>query len=67
MDTRQLNDKQVALLARICSVHRTSLRRKLDRLTRGDPERSRVLDELEDTQELAALFEDEDLDRLSAA
>lgn len=67
MDTNQLSDRQVAVLARICSVHRTSLRRRLDRLTPGDPERARVLDELEETQELSALFEDEDLDRLTAA
>lgn len=62
----QLSDEQIALAGRIFSVHRTSLRRRLERLEPHDPERKRVLRELEETQDLVDIFNDEDLDRLNS-
>jgi hypothetical protein len=67
MTLDKLTDKEVTLAARALSIHRVSLRRKLDRLTRGSPEHQNTMDEIELTQKLVDKLNQVDLARASVA
>jgi hypothetical protein len=67
MDISKLTDREVALVAKCLSIHRGSLRKKLSRIPREDPEHSTTMAEIVDTTDLMAKLNQEDLDRLGAA
>ena len=65
MNTDQLDDEEVALTARALSIHRASVRRKLDRLTPGTSEHASTLREIHVTQRAMAKLNTVDYDRVS--
>jgi hypothetical protein len=67
MNLDNLTDKEIMLAARALSIHRVSLRRKLDRLTRGSPEHKATMAEIQLTQDLVDKFNQVDLARASVA
>jgi hypothetical protein len=67
MDINHLSDDEVALAARALSIHRASLRRKLDRLTPGSSEHTQTLAEIRITQHVVTKLNSVDLQRVSAA
>ena len=67
MDLNILTDDELTLAARTLSIHRASMRRKLDRLTPGSLEYTQTLEELGCSQRLAEKLNAADLARISAA
>jgi hypothetical protein len=67
MNLDQLSDTELTLAARALSIHRVSMRRKIDRLRAGSPEHKACLDEIEVTQRLMDKLNVADLQRISAA
>ena len=66
MDFDRLTDEEVALAARALSIHRASIRRKLDRLDHGSAEHASTLAEIRVTQNAIAKLNSVDLKRISA-
>jgi len=66
MDIEDLTDDEVVLIARALSIHRVSMRRKLDRMQRGSPEYAGTVSEIGTTQRIIAKLNTADLDRISA-
>jgi hypothetical protein len=67
MDLDSFTDADVVLMARALSIHRVSMRRKLDRLRPGTPEFAATIDEIDRTQDIVAKLNTADLRRISAA
>lgn len=67
MNLNTLTDEEVTLAARALSIHRVSMRRKLDRLSKGSPEHRSTMDEIELTQQLVDKLNQVDLARASVA
>ncbi len=67
MDLDSFTDADVVLMARALSIHRVSMRRKLDRLRPGTPEFKATIDEIDRTQDIVAKLNTADLRRISAA
>lgn len=65
MKTDELSDAELQLAARALSIHRVSMRRKLDRLHRGTSEYGATLKEVADTQHLIEKLNNQDLVRMS--
>lgn len=65
MKVSEMSDAQLQLAARALSIHRVSMRRKLDRLRQGTSEYGSTLKEIGDTQELIELLNQQDLARMS--
>jgi len=62
-----LKPEQVMLNTRILSIHRASIRRKLDKMRPGTHEYQLTLQEVRDTQVLLNLMADHDLAQLDGA
>jgi hypothetical protein len=60
------SDDEVLLMARALSIHRVSMRRKLDRLRSGSTEHAATLNEIATTQRIVAKLNQADLKRVSA-
>jgi hypothetical protein len=67
MNLNDLTDDEVALSARALSIHRASIRRKLDRLTPGTSEYIATLAEIEATQGIVDKLNSADMQRIGAA
>jgi hypothetical protein len=67
MELSTLSDAEVAVTARALSIHRVSVRRKLDRLRPGTPEHRQALTEMTETTQAIAKLNAADLKRVSAA
>ena len=65
MKVEELSDAELQLAARALSIHRVSMRRKLDRLHRGTSEYGSTLKEITDTQKLIEKLNASDLARVS--
>lgn len=65
MDPSQLTDQQVRDVAKALGVHRTAVRKKLDRLPAMGREHDETVAELDRFTELSAMFNDMDLERAS--
>ena len=66
MDLESFSDDEVLLMARMASIHRVSIRRKLDRLRSGSTEHAAAIDEIAATQRVMAKLNRADLRRASA-
>lgn len=66
MDLDAFSDDEVLLMARALSIHRISMRRKLDRLNSGSPEHASTISEIAMTQKIVAKLNRADLKRASA-
>lgn len=66
MDLDSFSDDEVLLMARALSIHRVSMRRKLDRLRSGSTEHAATLNEIATTQRIVAKLNQADLKRASA-
>lgn len=66
MDLDSFSDDEVLLMSRALSIHRVSMRRKLDRLRSGSAEHTATLNEIETTQRVVAKLNRADLKRASA-
>lgn len=66
MDLESFSDDEVLLMARMASIHRVSMRRKLDRLRSGSTEHAATIDEIASTQRVMAKLNRADLKRASA-
>lgn len=62
-----MTNEQIMLNTRALSIHRASLRRKLDKMRPNTREYALTLDELKETQLLLNQLADEDIHRLGAA
>lgn len=67
MDLSILSDAEVAVTARALSIHRVSIRRKLDRLRQGTPEHRQALVEMTETTSAIEKLNAADLNRASVA
>lgn len=67
MDISVLTNDEVTLAARAMSIHRASMRRKLDRLVKDSPEYKATLEELAISQRLVEKLNRADLRRIGAA
>ena len=67
MTLDSFSDEDVVLMARALSIHRVSMRRKLDRLRPGTQEFKSTIDEIDRTQTIVAKLNSADLQRLGAA
>ena len=66
MNLDAFSDEEVLLMARALSIHRVSMRRKLDRLRSGSTEHTATIDEIATTQRIVAKLNQADLRRVSA-
>jgi hypothetical protein len=66
MLTDQLTDEELQLAARALSIHRVQMRRKLMKLTPGEPSFASTLREIRETQALVSKLNGIDLDRLAS-
>jgi len=66
MNLDAFDDEDVLLMARALSIHRVSMRRKLDRLRSGSAERAATIDEIARTQRIVAKLNQADLKRIGA-
>lgn len=66
MDLDSFSDDEVLLMSRALSIHRVSMRRKLDRLRSGSAEHTATIDEIAKTQRIVAKLNQADLKRVSA-
>jgi hypothetical protein len=57
------SDDEVLLMARALSIHRVSMRRKLDRLRHGSPEHTATISEIASTQRIVSKLNQADLKR----
>jgi hypothetical protein len=64
MDITRLTNDEVVLAARALSIHRASMRRKLEKLRPGTREYQLTLAEVRDSQELVNKLQSADLARL---
>lgn len=67
MDLNVLSDADVAISTQALSVHRRSLRNKLERLRPGSTDYKRTLSELRETTAALSKLAAEDLKRVNAA
>ena len=67
MGLDSFSDDEVMLMARAMSIHRVSMRRKLDRLQAGTQEHRATLDEIKRTQGIVTKLNNADLRRISVA
>ena len=67
MDIDQLTDEEVLLTSRAVSIHRTALRRKLDRLATGSAEVMITVEEMQLAQQVINKLNAADLERFGAA
>lgn len=67
MDISNLSDHEVALAARALSIHRVSLRRKLDRLRPNTQEYNSTVIEIGEVQDLTDKLNRADLLRATSA
>ena len=67
MNLDSFSDEDVVLMARALSIHRVSMRRKLDRLRPGTPEFRATVDEIDRTQDIVTKLNQADMQRVSAA
>jgi len=67
MDLDSFSDADVVLMARALSIHRVSMRRKLDRLRPGTPEHQATIDEIDRTQDIVTKLNKADMRRVGAA
>lgn len=67
MNLDSFSDDDVVLMARALSIHRVSMRRKLDRLRPGTAEHRATISEIDQTQRIVAKLNAADLRRVSAA
>jgi hypothetical protein len=67
MDLDSFSDADVVLMARALSIHRVSMRRKLDRLRPGTPEFQATIDEIDRTQDIVSKLNRADMQRVGAA
>jgi hypothetical protein len=65
MNLDLFSDEEVLLMARALSIHRVSMRRKLDRLREGSAERTATVDEIAATQRIVTKLNQADLKRIS--
>lgn len=66
MSLDSFSDDEVLLMARALSIHRVSMRRKLDRLSAGSTEHAATISEIEMTQRVVEKLNQADLKRASA-
>lgn len=66
MNLDSFSDDEVMLMARMASIHRASMRRKLERLRSGSAEHQATFDEIVSTQRIVTKLNQADLQRLSA-
>lgn len=67
MDLDSFSDADVVLMARALSIHRVSMRRKLDRLRPGTPEFKATIAEIDRTQDVVSKLNAADMRRVGAA
>ena len=67
MTLEQFNDDEVVLIARTLSIHRVSLRRKVNRLTTGSHERAACIAEMQMTGRIVNKLQAADLQRIGVA
>lgn len=66
MGLDSFSDDEVLLMARALSIHRVSMRRKLDRLNAGSTEHAATISEIAMTQGVVDKLNRADLKRVSA-
>lgn len=66
MSLDSFSDDEVLLMARALSIHRVSMRRKLDRLNAGSTEHAATIGEITMTQRIVEKLNRADLKRASA-